>query len=66
MPQLMLIRQVAALRGRTSYDSPNLRAFVLLRGGIAMSIKDPIVRDAVEMRLVFALIVLMVLLIVES
>jgi len=31
-----------------------------------MSIKDPIVRDAVEMRLVFALIVLMVLLIVES
>jgi hypothetical protein len=31
-----------------------------------MSGKDPIVRDAVEMRLVFALLLLMVLLIVES
>jgi len=31
-----------------------------------MSIKDPMVRDAVEMRLVFALIVLMVLLIIEG
>ncbi len=31
-----------------------------------MSVKDPIVRDAVEMRLVFALLVLMALLIVES
>ena len=31
-----------------------------------MSINDPMVRDAVEMRLVFALIVLMVLLIIEG
>jgi len=33
---------------------------------MAMSIKDSMVRDAVEMRLVFALIVLMVLLIIEG
>jgi len=33
---------------------------------MAMSINDPMVRDAVEMRLVFALIVLMVLLIIEG
>ena len=31
-----------------------------------MSPKDPIVRDAVEMRLVFALLLLMVLLIAEG